>query len=224
METQIKRHTLSGFRRHDLTRLLDGNANLGVELGVAEGIFSERMMQSGRFNRFYGIDMYADIHDVAEYKCALQRMRSFEGYHLLRMRFDEALDLFDDSSLDFVYVDGYAHGGEEGGETIFAWAKKVKIGGVIAGDDYHPRWPLVCRAVDEFVRQMDATLMLTEIVEPDNGYCQFPSWAVVKHAEVALKAPSQLVALGKSENRRVAEERSKQRMSHALSKLTRMIA
>ncbi|HOA94537.1 MAG TPA: hypothetical protein PKJ79_12325, partial [Quisquiliibacterium sp.] len=105
---------LRNCQRHDVVHLLEGNDNVGVELGVAEGVFSERMVRSGRFSTFIGIDMYADLHDTAEYKRALRRVGLQAPYKLLRMRFDEAIDLFDDGSLDFVYVDGYAHGGEEG--------------------------------------------------------------------------------------------------------------
>jgi hypothetical protein len=69
--------------------------------------------------------MYADCTTPPN-TSALRRVGLRAAYKLLRMRFDEAIDLFDDASLDFVYVDGYAHGGEEGGETIFEWFRKVR--------------------------------------------------------------------------------------------------
>ena len=171
----IDRQVIPQSHRHDVVNLLDGDQNVGIELGVAEGVFSERMLASGRFKHFIGIDMYADGHDVEQYKRTLRRLGLKSSYKLLRMRFDEAFDLFDDESLDFVYVDGYAHGGEEGGETIFNWYSKVKVGGVIAGDDYSPAWPLVCKAVDEFASQLGAPILLTEITEPDNPYCRYPT-------------------------------------------------
>jgi hypothetical protein len=123
------------------------------------------------------------------------------------MRFDEALDLFGDETLDFVYIDGYAHGGEEGGETIFSWYRKVKIGGLLAGDDYHSDWPLVCQAVDELVRQSGEELMLTEVIEPDNPYCLYPTWCVRKSRRVELIAPAEMIRRGKRENARVARAR-----------------
>jgi len=198
---------LRNCQRHDVAHLLEGNDNVGVELGVAEGVFSERMVRSGRFSTFIGIDMYADLHDTAEYKRALRRVGLQAPYKLLRMRFDEAIDLFDDGSLDFVYVDGYAHGGEEGGETIFEWFRKVKVGGVIAGDDYHPDWPLVMDAVNEFVRQTGGELLLTERVEHDNPYCKYPTWALIKTHDIACTAPTEMVRRGKAENQRIARLR-----------------
>ena len=182
--------------RHDVLKLLrNASGNVGVELGVAQGIFSERMVASGRFEIFYGVDRYSDHHDVEEYKSALRRVGLRSPYRLLRMSFDEAYDLFEDESLDFVYIDGYAHSGEEGGETIYKWAKKVKVGGVLAGDDYHPRWPLVIRAVDRFARDTGFELFVTGQVEPTVGYCGFPSWAMVKTGPTPFETPADIRAL-----------------------------
>jgi hypothetical protein len=182
--------------RHDVLTLLDKpTGNIGVELGVAKGIFSERMVGSRRFEIFYGIDRYGDHHDVEEYKSALRRVGLRSPYRLLRMSFDEAYDLFEDESLDFVYIDGYAHSGEEGGDTIYKWARKVRLGGVIAGDDYHARWPLVVRAVDRFARDTGFELFVTGRVEPTVDYCGFPSWAMLKTHATPFDTPAEVRAL-----------------------------
>ena len=88
--------------RHDIVKLLSlSEGNIGVELGVAKGIFSSRMVDSGYFSSFIGIDMYGDTyHDVGEYKEALRRVGLLSNFKLLRMTFDEAYDLFEDESLD----------------------------------------------------------------------------------------------------------------------------
>jgi len=87
--------------RHNVVNLLEScNGNVGVELGVAKGIFSLRMMESGYFSYFFGIDAYADLHDVNEYKEVVNKIGLFSNYKLLRMTFDEAYDLFDDESLE----------------------------------------------------------------------------------------------------------------------------
>jgi len=177
--------------RHDVIRLLKKDeGNIGVELGVAKGVFSSRMMQSGKFSYFFGVDMYSDRHDTEEYKGAINRIGLFANYKLLRMRFDEAYDLFEDESLDFVYIDGYAHNGEEGGSTIFDWSKKVKIGGVISGDDYHKDWPLVIEAVDEFMKKSNFELYITTSTE-DNPYCNYPSWVTIKKSSTRDIYPSE---------------------------------
>lgn len=199
---------LDGWTRHDVLRLLDGRTGLvGVELGVAAGGFSARMVASGQFATFFGVDMYADTHDVAQYKQALRRVGMIGPYKLLRMTFAEALDLFEDESLDFIYIDGYAHTGQEGGETIWDWARKVRVGGVIAGDDYHPDWPLVVQAVDAFARETGFDLCRTTVQGDGADYDGHPSWAMVKTAATAGAPPADLLARGKAEGARVAAKR-----------------
>lgn len=199
---------LEGARRHDILHLLgDRSGLIGVELGVAGGGFSKRMVDSGRFDTFFGIDMYADTHDTAQYKAALRHVGLYAPYRLLRMSFAEAYDLFDDESLDFIYIDGYAHSGQEGGETIWHWARKVKLGGVIAGDDYHDDWPLVKEAVDLFAHATGFELCVTTIVEPEVDYAAHPSWGMVKTAPVTGEPPAELVARGKSAAAKVARKR-----------------
>jgi hypothetical protein len=41
--------------RHEVANELEGNANIGIELGVAKGIYSKRMLNSGRFKVFLGL-------------------------------------------------------------------------------------------------------------------------------------------------------------------------
>ena len=193
----MKIKTLEGYRQ-DVIQLLPKNDRLtGIELGVAGGIFSKRMVETGIFEHFFGVDMYADHHNTEEYKKALQSIGLFSPYKLLRMTFDEALELFPDQSLDFVYIDGYAHTGEEGGATIYKWYDKVKVGGVLAGDDYHADWPLVKKAVNNFVEAADLDLYTTQYTE-NKTFCEYPSWAVVKKTHQPLEMPQKLVEEGKS--------------------------
>ena len=198
----MKINILPNSNRHNIIELLSSeNNNIGVELGVAKGIFSSRMVSSGRFSHFFGVDMYADIHDTEEYKIALKKIGLFSNYKLLRMTFDEAFELFDDESLDFIYIDGYAHNGEEGGQTIFDWSRKVKVGGLIAGDDYHDDWPLVKEAVNEFIEASGFDLQLTSEIE-ENDYSNYPSWGTIKkHSTDGLIPSDALLLKGKRAKR-----------------------
>lgn len=168
-----------GSNRYDVIEKLSGENNIGIELGVAKGDFSKKMIHTKKFKKFYGVDMYSDTHDIHEYKFALRNIGIEENYNLLRMTFDEAFDLFDDNFFDFIYIDGYAHTGEESGETILKWYKKCKVGGIIAGDDYHDDWPLVKWAVNDFIKQSDLKLFITDKTEA-SGFSKYPSWFVVK--------------------------------------------
>ena len=188
---------LEGYNRFDLTKLLpDGGDFIGIELGVAAGEYSSKMAGSGKFSTFWGVDMYADTHDTAQYKQALLNVGIDKNYKLLRMTFDEALDLFPDHYFDFMYLDGYAGNGFEGGQTLRKWASKVKVGGIIAGDDYHNECPLLKSIVDEFVEQNELELMTTEGAFDFSAYGHYPSWAVYKTKEVIGETSSDLKRRG----------------------------
>jgi len=168
--------------RDDIASLLSPDST-GIELGVAEGWFSEALLKTSSIGFLYGVDMYEGDrgHDVEQYKRALARLTTYRArYALLRMRFEQALSLFPDEHFDFVYVDGYAHTGEENGKTIHDWYPKVRKGGIFAGDDYSPRFPLVTKAVDEFAAQYDLKLHVIEFVKGNDWTSQFPGWIVIK--------------------------------------------
>ena len=57
---------------------------------------------------------------------------------------------FKAESLDVVFID-LDHSYEAVKEDIKLWLPKVKKGGYIAGDDYHPNWKGVIQAVDELL-------------------------------------------------------------------------
>ena len=106
--------------------------------------------------------------------------RSVAKRSFVQREINQALDLFEDEWFDFIYIDGYAHTGQEGGKTIHDWYKKLKRGGILAGDDYHPEWPLVVEQVNHFVRQHKLELLLTDQVEPDDSWSRYPTWATIK--------------------------------------------
>ena len=91
--------------------------------------------------------------DVNQYIRALKTLKVHETKNsLLRMDFCDALNLFEDCTFDFIYIDGYAHTGENEGKTLYDWYPKLKKGGMFAGDDYHNDWPKVVHHVDEFCK------------------------------------------------------------------------
>ncbi|WP_350333464.1 class I SAM-dependent methyltransferase [Coralliovum pocilloporae] len=169
-----------GKDRFSIIEHLSGTENIGIELGVASGGYSARMVQSGKFQRFFGVDVYGDHHNHEEYKAAVKRVGLEGNYTLLKMFFDEALGLFPDDYFDFIYIDGYAHSGEEGGKTFFDWLPKLKSGGIMAGDDYSERWPLVIQSVTYFAEQTGAEITLTDpdVKGPDAVFDQSPTWYI----------------------------------------------
>lgn len=168
--------------RYDVSRLAPPGG-LGIELGVAEGVFSERVLQRSALSFLYSVDIYAGDrgHNDDEYRRALTRLMPHRARNtILRMRFDEAVKLFPDNTFDFIYVDGYAHTGQEGGQTLNEWWPKLKSGGIFAGDDYSPGWPLTKEAVDRFLGHLRLPLNVIHPQDPDSPWSQHPTWWTIK--------------------------------------------
>jgi len=215
--TPVLTTLLPGTQRWNVIDPLPASGNLGIELGVAAGSFSARMVQSGRFRLFYGVDVYGDGHNTLEYKKALREVGLESDYRLLRMTFDQARDLFADRHFDFIYCDGYAHTGEEGGRTLIDWYSRLKPGGIMAGDDYDPEaWPLVVWAVHHVVAQLGVPLQITDEVSSD-AYNRYRSWYFVKPAgpDAPLHPCAPLMDVADLEKARVAEVRRKRAKARA---------
>lgn len=121
----------------------------GVEIGVAKAKFTERFCREGLF--IYGIDPWSDYPGIDmqdeytakylenAYELSKRRLVNYKNVKLIRKTSMEAVNDFEDGSLDFVYIDGN-HQLKYAIEDLVEWSKKVKIGGVVSGHDYiHPR-------------------------------------------------------------------------------------
>jgi ubiquinone/menaquinone biosynthesis C-methylase UbiE len=75
----------------------------------------------------------------------------------IRMKSLEAVNLYDDESLDFVFIDA-SHEYEDVKNDILAWLPKVKEGGFIGGHDYSSSWDGVVRAVDEIFNNSELVI------------------------------------------------------------------
>jgi hypothetical protein len=168
--------------RWELTKIVRPGG-VGVELGVANGLFSELLLGKSTLGYLYGIDAYGDRkHPIAKYKNAVVRLAPYRARNaILRMRFDEALSLFPDEYFDFVYVDGCAGNGEEDGRTFYDWWPKVRRGGVFGGHDYSPDWPLVIKTVDRFVAETGVRLYTVGgEADPLDAANRYASWFTVR--------------------------------------------
>lgn len=80
----------------------------------------------------------------------------------LRMSSERASQHFKDGSLDFIFIDA-AHDYENVKKDIEAWYPKLKVGGVIAGHDFHPDWPGVMKAVEEWAKSNSKKILTAEL-------------------------------------------------------------
>ncbi len=117
----------------------------GAEIGVFDGYFSEHLCKTIPRLFLYSIDAwevypgyrnqkFVGNMQEAEAK-ARERLGSFNCTIIKKFSIDAAKD-FEDESLDFVYIDGN-HEYKYVKEDIEEWAKKVRKGGIVAGDDYY---------------------------------------------------------------------------------------
>ena len=188
MKTILK----NDWDRRDVVRLLQSTEeNIGIELGVAKGGFSKDLIETRYFKKFFGIDRYLDNHDNLEYVEAIKHVGLNENYCLIKMTFKEALGIFPDNYFDFIYIDGYAHTGQLGGETIRDWYYKLKIGGVLSGDDYSDRWSATKNIVNKFAQANDFDLYVTGTrSDSQDTFAQSPSWAIIKSGDMPVSVSS----------------------------------
>ena len=170
-------------QRDDICSLLS-HKSMGIELGVAEGAFTKRLLSTNRFSHLYAVDMYAGDrnHDTKQYIRALKNLMPYHNQcTLIKARFDEVCPLFPDNFFDFIYIDGYAHTGQEEGQTLHDWYSKLRPEGLFCGDDYHAeRWPKVTKAVDSFVAEHNLKLYVTpQPSENNKSFCGWPTWFAV---------------------------------------------
>lgn len=129
-----------------LLRSLNLNEN-GVELGVLKADYSKLILENWP-GHLYMVDAwkpfpkkeYEDGSNHSEFKSIITAVfDNIEGYEnrttLIRSTGHAASKLFNDYSLDFVYIDAN-HTYNCVKSDIEDWYKKIKIGGVLSGHDY----------------------------------------------------------------------------------------
>jgi len=160
----MKPITIKKFYREDLPKILKKKKLIGIELGVAKGNFAKTLSKFKNFEYFFGVDSYSlNHHNDEEYISALKKIGIFAKYRIIRSTFDDALKLFPNNSVDFIYFDGYAHTGQNYGKTIIDWSKKIKKNGILAGDDYDEKWELNKQIIDQFAKDNNLRLYLTDV-------------------------------------------------------------
>lgn len=153
-----------------IDRIAEGSR--GVEVGVWKGDFSARALRRSRpasiglvdpwvaeedpgNTGWYGQASQAEMDAICE--GVLQRFRSEIAsgrVEVHRMASLDAVLLFDDGSLDWAYIDG-DHRFDGCLADLEAWLPKLRVGGMLCGDDYGSRgwWSDgVTDAVMSFVR------------------------------------------------------------------------
>lgn len=115
----------------------------GVEIGVFEGAFTEVLAKGGF--KVYGVDPWLVYEDYGtptyqpiadkRYQKAISRLSKYPNVELIRKMSMEAVEDFEDESVDFVYIDGN-HQFRYIADDMYEWWKKLRKGGILCGHDY----------------------------------------------------------------------------------------
>jgi hypothetical protein len=119
----------------------------GVEVGTFKGSFSNQIMNNWS-GTLYMVDVWRPLesgyddssnhgrYDGGVYTDAMENIKGFEDRAIMvRATSEIAADMFNDNSLDFVYIDAN-HAYDYVVQDIELWYPKVKKGGFICGHDY----------------------------------------------------------------------------------------
>ncbi|MEW6653363.1 MAG: class I SAM-dependent methyltransferase [Bacteroidota bacterium] len=168
---------------------LSGN---GAEIGVQRGDFSAVIRNTWKSGSLFLIDRWIydlDYDDVARltyreqlnnYLYVINRFAEDFSVKIFRMDSVEAAIHFPDQFFDWIYVDAdHSYLGCK--KDLHAWYGKLKDGGIFCGHDYLdgiiPAGNFgVKSAVDEFVKDINATLYVTEEEEWKSWYFVKPGW------------------------------------------------
>lgn len=131
--------------RSTFTHLLaEMGMNVGVEMGVECGLYSEELCKANPNIDLYSVDAwtaYKGYRDhvsqekLDEFKeITIKRLAPYHATVIKGFSMD-VVKQFKDESLDFVYIDGN-HEYQATVNDIAEWQKKVRVGGIVAGHDY----------------------------------------------------------------------------------------
>jgi len=173
--------------RDELGHLLNdlGLLGEGAEIGVYRGEYSHHLLSTWLGRRLHLIDPWTSLDNYQDCLSAsdqenelrltdtIERLKVFaDRYRIHRKLSLEAVNEFQDSELDFVYIDAN-HAYDYVRADLDAWFPKVKRGGIFAGHDFMDGVESygvfgVQSAVEEFAEKHHLPFFLTQE--------QSPSW------------------------------------------------
>jgi hypothetical protein len=157
-----------------------------VEVGVELGLFSQKIMANNEPRQLYLVDAWAhqpgtdweklDPCATLDLESNCQHVRNLfkdePRVNVVRAFSLDAADIFENESLDIVYLDA-DH--TRAYEDILAWWPKIKPSGYLCGHDYTDglfAWVTVKRDVDCWIAETGYRLQLTNEA--------WPTWLVQK--------------------------------------------
>lgn len=150
MQGELIKHLINEL---DTTKKLK-IAEIGVYMGRGTSIWNVELLNANVEFEYYAIDHFEGSpehhrsNELPNYEKALEYLQPFlNNVKVICADSIESSKTFEDEYFDIVYIDA-AHEYESVHQDITAWLPKVKTGGYLCGDDYHPVWPGVIQAAD----------------------------------------------------------------------------
>ena len=119
----------------DVSSLFRADGN-GVELGVGDGDLSDRILTRSAIAHLFSIAPWTgeEPDGVARYRSAIAKLSGHRHRNsILRMDGQQALHLFAEGSLDFVFANDWAPDAEGYRRIWASWIHKLRPGGIFAG-------------------------------------------------------------------------------------------
>lgn len=130
--------------RHTMAQLFaELGFTRGVEVGVLEGAFSELLCKTIPDLHLWSVDPWLEYPacphwsqaHLDQYEATARERLARFNCDILKMTSVEAVNLFGNESIDFVYIDGN-HDFWNCAHDIQEWGKRIRKGGIISGHDY----------------------------------------------------------------------------------------
>ena len=160
--------------------IIDNKVEKLAEIGVHGSNLTKYILRTEQcFNlikEYWAIDPFLAWEEMsgtqnewdAHYIHACRLARWFPQHHAVRLTSEEAVEMFDNEHFDLVYIDA-DHRYEAVKRDIEMWLPKVKLGGILAGHDYHiEQHPGCGLAVDtvlgaDNIEKMDGSVWVYQI-------------------------------------------------------------
>lgn len=166
----VNNHNIFGYSRYiDLYNAVvldakDGDlfVELGSFLGQSTAAMAHFIIQSKKHIRFDAVDLFelTEFSDephfkviadhggdfLAAFKSNMEKAEVASAVNPVKASSLEAASLYEDRSVSFLMIDA-SHKYEDVCDDIRAWYPKIKLGGIISGDDYD--WEEVAKAVQD---------------------------------------------------------------------------
>lgn len=143
---------------------------IGCELGVFEGDFSQKLLDSNKFSILYLVDSfhghasnfgkkYKDA-SVLE-KIVSERFKDNSNVKIIKNTSINFLNSMPENFFDFIYIDT-VHDYNITKQELEYSRRVIKNKGLLCGHDFHTtKFPLLVRAVTEFCKKYNYTYSLT---------------------------------------------------------------